>query len=86
MITITGKQDDRYNMIFVQDDGPGMEPQRLRDLQAELAQPMSEEVGCGTWNVHRRLQYRFGGQSGLVFEQLPMGGLCVTIKWTRSDV
>ncbi len=86
MITITGKQDDRYNMIFVQDDGPGMEPQRLRDLQAELAQPMSEEIGCGTWNVHRRLQYRFGGQSGLVFEQLPMGGLCVTIKWTRSDV
>lgn len=86
MITITGKQDDRYNMIFVQDDGPGMEPHRLRDLQAELAQPMSEEVGCGTWNVHRRLQYRFGGQSGLVFEQLPMGGLCVTIKWTRSDV
>ncbi len=85
MITITGKQDDRYNMIFVQDDGPGMEPQRLRDLQAELAQPMSEEVGCGTWNVHRRLQYRFGGQSGLVFEQLPMGGLCVTIKWTRSE-
>jgi len=85
MITITGKQDDRYNMIFVQDDGPGMDPQRLRDLQAELAQPMSEEVGCGTWNVHRRLQYRFGGQSGLKFEQLPMGGLCVTIKWTRSE-
>ncbi|MFB9276718.1 sensor histidine kinase [Cohnella cellulosilytica] len=84
MITITGKQDDRYNMIFVQDDGPGMDPQRLRDLQAELAQPMSEEVGCGTWNVHRRLQYRFGGQSGLAFEQLPMGGLCVTIKWTRG--
>jgi len=85
MITITGKQDDRYNMIFVQDDGPGMDPQRLRDLQAELAQPMSEEVGCGTWNVHRRLQYRFGGQSGLVFEQLPMGGLCVIIKWTRGE-
>ncbi|OXS54319.1 hypothetical protein B1A99_27420 [Cohnella sp. CIP 111063] len=85
MITITGKQDDRYNMILVQDDGPGMDPQRLRDLQAELAQPMSEEVGCGTWNVHRRLQYRFGGQSGLVFEQLPMGGLCVIIKWTRGE-
>ncbi|WP_372636716.1 sensor histidine kinase [Cohnella sp.] len=85
MITITGKQDDRYNMIFVQDDGPGMDPQRLRDLQAELAQPMSEEVGCGTWNVHRRLQYRFGGQSGLVFKQLPMGGLCVIIKWTRGE-
>jgi Putative regulator of cell autolysis len=46
---------------------------------------MSEEVGCGTWNVHRRLQYRFGGQSGLVFEQLPMGGLCVIIKWTRGE-
>ncbi|XID91714.1 histidine kinase [Paenibacillaceae bacterium WGS1546] len=85
MIAITGKQDDRYNRIYVQDDGAGMEPERLRDLQARLAEPMSDEIGCGTWNVHRRLQYRFGGQSGLTFEQLPMGGLCVTVKWTRGD-
>ncbi|GGD59411.1 sensor histidine kinase [Paenibacillus nasutitermitis] len=85
MITITGKQDDRYNMIFVEDDGAGMEPERLRDLQAELTQQMSEEIGCGTWNVHRRLQYRFGGQSGLTFEQLPLGGFSATIKWTRGE-
>jgi len=84
MITITGKQDDLYNMIFVQDDGAGMSSEQLRDLQAELAQPMSEEIGCGTWNVHRRLQFRFGGHSGLLFEQLPMGGLCATIKWSRD--
>ncbi|WP_027091579.1 sensor histidine kinase [Cohnella thermotolerans] len=84
MITITGKQDDRYNMLYVEDDGPGMSPEALRELQVKLLQPMSEEIGCGTWNVHRRLQYQFGGQSGLSFEQLPMGGFRTTIKWTRT--
>jgi len=84
MITITGEQDDRYNLIYVEDDGPGMTEAQLQELYRRLILPMTDEVGCGTWNVHRRLYYQFGGQSGLTFEQIPEGGLRVTIKWMRE--
>ena len=73
MISITGKQDERYNLIFVEDDGVGMTPTELRKLNAALEQPLTDEIGTGTWNVHQRLKYQFGGQSGLSFEQLPNG-------------
>lgn len=84
MITITGKQDGLYNMIFVEDDGVGMTQEQLRKLNAQLEQPLTDEIGTGTWNVHRRLKYQYGGQSGLSFEQLPMGGLRTTIKWKQG--
>lgn len=84
MITITGKQDDRFHWIFVEDDGVGMTPAQLRKLTAELELPLAEEIGTGTWNVHQRLKYQFGGGSGLSFEPLPHGGLRTTIRWRRE--
>jgi two-component system, sensor histidine kinase YesM len=83
-ITITGKQDEYYNYIFVEDDGLGMTTGQLIELLAKLNKPMSSEVGCGTWNVNQRLLYQFGKGSGLIFEQLPSSGLRTTIKWARS--
>lgn len=84
MITITGKQTRRYNLLFIEDDGVGMTPEQIRKLSAELEQPLTEEAGTGTWNVHRRLQYQFGEESGLAFEPIPTGGLRTTIRWARS--
>ncbi|CAH0119737.1 hypothetical protein PAE9249_02244 [Paenibacillus sp. CECT 9249] len=81
LITITGKQEGDANYIFIEDDGAGMTQEQLDQLHARLKLPMSEEIGCGTWNVHRRLLYRFRGDSGLTFERLPEGGIRATIAW-----
>ncbi|WP_372661786.1 sensor histidine kinase [Cohnella sp.] len=83
-ITITGQQNDNSNRIIVEDNGGGMGEEDLQQLRAKLQKPMSEEIGCGVWNVHHRLSYRFGDQSGLTFEHAPSGGLRVILTWMRE--
>lgn len=83
-IAITGEQDETFNRIVVEDNGKGMTDEELRQLLAKLRQPMSEEIGCGVWNVHHRLSYQFGADSGLSFEHVPGGGLRVVLSWRRS--
>ncbi|TJY44088.1 sensor histidine kinase [Cohnella pontilimi] len=84
-ITVTGEQDGELNRIIVEDNGVGMSEEALAHLRAKLTEPMSEEIGCGVWNVHQRLSYQFGEASGLTFEHVPGGGLRVILNWTRSS-
>lgn len=83
-ITITGKQSEQYNMIIVEDDGVGMTEEQIRNLHAELEQPLAQEIGTGMRNVHQRLKYQFGGESGLSLDPIPTGGLQTMIRWKRS--
>lgn len=85
-IVITHQQDDHYNRIYVADNGVGMTDKELQQLHQQLEQgdPITEELGCGTWNVHQRLRYQFGGASGLTFRNAQGGGLIVTVTWTRN--
>ncbi|KRE45035.1 hypothetical protein ASG81_14735 [Paenibacillus sp. Soil522] len=84
-ITITGEQNDRWNRIIIADNGSGLSEAGLRKLAIQLNEPMSDELGCGTWNVHRRLQYQFGEGSGLTFRHDPGGGLAAVLTWNRTS-
>jgi two-component system, sensor histidine kinase YesM len=83
-ISITGEQDETSNRIIVQDNGAGMSEDELQQLRAKLLKSMSEEIGCGVWNVHHRLIYQFGDKSGLTFEHVCGGGLRVILNWSRT--
>lgn len=84
-IRITGEQDRERFRIIVEDNGMGMTPDDMRELETKLTLPMSEEIGCGTWNVHQRLIYQFGEGSGLSFHPSASGGLKVVISWNRQE-
>jgi two-component system sensor histidine kinase YesM len=86
LIRITGEQDNQYNRIMIEDDGMGMNLAEIKRLQSKLGMPMSEEIGCGTWNVHQRLVYQFGEGSGLVFHHIPSGGIKVVMSWKRNEL
>ncbi|WP_307562675.1 sensor histidine kinase [Paenibacillus sp. V4I7] len=75
LITITGEQKDGWNRLIVEDNGGGLDEAGLDKLLKQLEAPMSDEIGCGTWNVHHRLYYQFGEGSGLTFERVNDGGL-----------
>ncbi|WP_166243379.1 sensor histidine kinase [Paenibacillus turpanensis] len=85
-IVITGEQGEEYNRIIVEDNGPGVEEGRLALLRVQLEAPMSEDIGCGTWNVHHRLSYQYGQGSGLTFERGSNGGLRVVLSWRRKTM
>ena len=86
LIRITGEQDNKFNRIIIEDNGLGMTLEGVKRLQSKLDLPMSEEIGCGTWNVHQRLYYQFGEGSGIVFHPISTGGLKVVISWSRKEL
>ncbi|MNI14254.1 Sensor histidine kinase YehU [compost metagenome] len=83
-IKISGEQDELFNRIIVEDNGAGLSEEKLRNLRQQLQNPMSEDIGCGTWNVHHRLYYQFGEGSELTFHPGPDGGLRVMLTWNRT--
>ncbi|WP_284642427.1 sensor histidine kinase [Paenibacillus silviterrae] len=84
-IRITGEQTEKLNRIVIEDSGKGLTSEELLRLTAQLNEPMTEQIGCGTWNVHRRLYYQFGEGSGLSFEHAVGGGVRAVLEWNRSQ-
>ncbi|WP_312880181.1 sensor histidine kinase [Paenibacillus phytorum] len=84
-ITITGEQKEGWNRLIVEDNGGGLDEAGLDKLLKQLEAPMSDEIGCGTWNVHHRLYYQFGEGSGLTFERVHDGGLRAVLTWKHNS-
>jgi two-component system sensor histidine kinase YesM len=70
--------------ITVEDNGVGLSDAQLQDLIDKCSQPLTEEMGCGVWNVHQRLMHRYGGNSGLYFSHTPLGGIKAVLKWKKD--
>ncbi|SFD65058.1 two-component system, sensor histidine kinase YesM [Paenibacillus catalpae] len=83
-IVITGRQDGEYNYLEIADNGAGMSEDALLRLESLLDEKMTDEIGCGTWNVHQRLRSRFGEGSGLRFRHGVKEGLVVTVCWLKD--
>ncbi|UJF32923.1 sensor histidine kinase [Paenibacillus hexagrammi] len=82
-ITITGEQDADWNRLIVEDNGDGASKEDLERLHKQLRSSMTDEVGCGTWNVHSRMYYQFGEGSGLTFQLGESGGMRSILTWSR---
>ncbi|MEK4351014.1 sensor histidine kinase [Paenibacillus sp. FSL R5-0475] len=68
--------------IVVQDNGKGMDAEKLNALVESLDRPTTKEngkMGIGLQNLHRRLQHMFGESYGLVIRSLPGEGTVVAI-------
>jgi len=80
-ILIRGERDNGENRITVEDDGPGMSDDERLALSKKLNLPLTDEIGCGLWNVHQRLKYQFDPESGLRFEAAQPSGLKTILHW-----
>ncbi|WNQ09902.1 sensor histidine kinase [Paenibacillus aurantius] len=87
-IRIDARTKDGCFQVMVEDNGAGMAPERLRNLQDRLSQnrlaePPSDTVyhrgGIGLMNVHRRIQLVFGEQYGLSLESKEGQGTRMTM-------
>lgn len=61
------------------DNGKGMPPEKLAELNAADYAPVSDNGHIGIWNVKRRLAMRYGGQAELVFYPNEPSGLGVRL-------
>lgn len=81
LIVIRGEQEGGWNTLSVEDNGVGMTPEELHQLEHSLLFPPEEGTGCALWNVRQRLKLQFGEQAQLSFHLREQGGLIVTLKW-----
>ncbi|RAV14413.1 sensor histidine kinase [Paenibacillus contaminans] len=80
------KMDNDNLMIFVEDNGTGIDDAQIAALSAQLAaRAVPREEPTGLLNVHRRLQLMFGSNSGLILCRSQLGGLCVMMTFSISD-
>lgn len=86
-LSLLGCVEDERVVIQIVDNGVGIEPERLSEIQ-ELRANMSgrsHTTGLGFSNVHKRLQHFFGSSYGLRLESAPDNGtkVIVTIPLIR---
>ena len=77
-IRIAGAREDGALLLKVKDNGAGMDPQRLCELQNGCSP--EAQGGLGLANVSRRIRLYCGGEYGLHFESSPDLGTEVTIR------
>ncbi|QOS77648.1 histidine kinase [Paenibacillus sp. JNUCC31] len=80
-IRITGEISNGFCKIYIDDDGPGLNPDQLEALNLKMQQPLQEEMGCGLWNTNQRIMHLFGSQSYLLFGPSPLGGFRTEMIW-----
>ncbi|MBD2848102.1 sensor histidine kinase [Paenibacillus sp. IB182496] len=84
-IKLSAKENEKAYVFTVEDSGPGLSPEQIRMLALKIVAPLSEEVGCGLWNVHQRCLYKYGEGSGVSFDISDLGGLLVRITMVKPS-
>lgn len=77
-ISAHAQEDDL--LVIVQDDGEGMDPERLEEIRRLLAEEAPEGGQIGLRNIHRRIRLSCGEQYGLTIDSAPRSGTKVTVR------
>ncbi|WP_274654386.1 sensor histidine kinase [Paenibacillus humicola] len=84
-VEIRGRFQGDDLVLTVSDDGPGIEPSRLSEIQSALSRlPDNFETGIGLMNVHQRIQLHYGKSYGLSVRSAPGSGTIVQITLPRD--
>jgi LytS/YehU family sensor histidine kinase len=78
-VGIVAKDAGAEAAISVEDDGVGMDPERLRAILAGVGVPRAE-AGIGLANVDERMRQVYGDDYGLVIETAPGAGMKVNLR------
>ncbi|MBJ9993067.1 histidine kinase [Paenibacillus favisporus] len=80
-VRIAGEVGPGEMRIIVEDGGRGMTEEQMEGLRRSLTLPMSQDMGCGLWNVRQRMLIHYGDTAGLRFAKSGLGGVRVELHW-----
>ncbi|MDY3920129.1 MAG: histidine kinase [Candidatus Limivivens sp.] len=78
-LRIEAYTDDQEATIMIADDGPGMDPRMVEDINHGIFRRQEDRVHVGIENSWRRIQYFYGGKGSLTVESALGEGTCFTI-------
>ena len=86
-ITISAKPSGDKLVIFVEDNGAGMEDGDIKALNVRLAEAESiEDNHIGLYNVNLRLKLVFGPEAEIVLSKNPTGGIITRMTIPRHII
>jgi two-component system sensor histidine kinase YesM len=77
---VSFQEENGFLFIRIEDNGSGMNEEDFTRLQNILCGEEQENETTGIVNIHRRLQLKFGPESGAMVSRGNQGGLIVTLK------
>lgn len=79
-IFIKGRVDGNILILSVSDDGSGMEPEKLQELQEQLSKEENTTEQIGLFNANRRLKILYGDDFGITIHSIVNEGTEVELK------
>lgn len=79
-VRLAGYQEGTLLIFKVEDNGLGIEKDKLETLLTEQKEKRGDRAGLGLTAVHRRIQFLFGAQYGLTIWSEPGIGTSITVK------
>ena len=80
-IVVSGKDEGETMLIQVKDDGKGMKPERLKEINKDLTGAKLENTAIyGLYNVNERIRLSFGEEYGITVESTYEVGSCISIR------
>jgi two-component system sensor histidine kinase YesM len=80
IVLISAKAEEGMLLIDVSDNGAGISPKRLSDLQKQLAGPEDMQGSIGLQNIYRRLRLHYGDLVSLTLANAQDRGTVVSIR------
>ena len=80
LVRVTGRMEDSWLILEVQDNGAGMTPERLMQVRDGLCGDGGESAGYGLFNVNKRIQLYYNQPQGVWIESQVGEGTTVTLK------
>jgi len=67
-VNISCRRMDNYLVLICQDNGYGMDEETLKNIRLLLTEEVNESTHSGLYNIHRRIQLRYGKEYGITIE------------------
>ena len=80
LVKVTGRAEDGWLILRVQDNGAGMSAQRLAEVREGLSAERGESAGYGLFNVNKRIQLYYNQARGVEIESAEGVGTEVSLR------
>ena len=90
-IAVTVKKEEGIMTVTVEDNGGGIQPERLAEIRGRLErrERVEEESGrgnVGLKNIHDRIRLYYGDAYGIVIDSFPGKGTVVTLSYPSDEI
>ncbi len=67
-VNISCRRMEQYLVLICKDNGYGMEEETLKNIRLLLTEEVNESTHSGLYNIHRRIQLRYGKEFGITID------------------